>query len=134
MSAVRWIRVEGSWRRVPGDLAERLLGPWPDGLDAEFESNGCGPKKPILDRLVPDVWRGYPLYIACHLHDWAYHVGGGVKDRMVADWYLGRNVATVAEYYGATGVAGFLRRNALGTAYFLGVRVGGIFAWTWRRM
>lgn len=59
----------------------------------DYKSNGCGDSQTA--RIVPDTIYGLPIFEACRLHDWAYHIGRTVEDKQLADFEFLQNILII---------------------------------------
>lgn len=94
------------------DLPESLLSKMEGGKPIDtFVSNGCS--------CSPDEFGGVDLKPACHFHDWAYHIGGGIKERKEADQAFYRNLRKCDLSRWRAGI------------YYRRVRLGGVNSFSW---
>ncbi len=56
--------------------------------------NGCGAKSG-LD--VPDTFYGLDVSIACNIHDWMYHIGITLADKLFADAIFRLNLSLIID-------------------------------------
>lgn len=56
--------------------------------------NGCGAKKG-LD--VPDTFYGLDISLACTIHDWMYHFGTTLADKLFADAIFRLNLSLIID-------------------------------------
>lgn len=78
-----------------------------------FTGTGC--------TCAPNTWRGVDLRPACRVHDWEYLLEGGERERLAADRHLRRNLRLLGAPWW------------LAWSFYVGVRVGGAFAFEYRR-
>lgn len=95
---------------LPDSLFKKMEGAQPISI---FESDGCS--------CSPDEFGGVNLRPACHFHDWAYHIGGGVKERKEADQAFYRNLRECD-----------LSRFRAGK-YYRKVRLWGVSSFSWNK-
>lgn len=108
--------VSGRRRLVRREWYDPLEGAKPPEY---FESNGCS--------YSPDWLRGYLLWPACHLHDWAYDCGGDWAARRQADAELYRNLLALLLEQGASRWLAY----RVAWVYWGRVRLWGARPFTW---
>lgn len=101
----------------------------PRNADRELWFSLCGPK-PVEGFVCdgaswsPDVWRGFPIWVAAVIHDFHYRsgvLGASWASRRRADNVFRKNVRRVVRFSGG----GPLSAWRISSIYWLGVRLGG---------
>lgn len=59
--------------------------------------NGCGPKRPLLDKLIPETCWFCNVSEACDIHDFMYHLGETLEDKKEADTAFLANMYRIIE-------------------------------------
>lgn len=107
--------VSGVEKHYPNHLWGKLDGA-PDVEVAGFECDGCSNS--------PDTFRGYPIWVACFVHDWNYrkgNLGGNWGGRRESDMLLRKNIRIVLKEHNAP----YWMRAILPLVYWGRVRIWG---------
>lgn len=99
-----------SYFKAPQDVVSGIAG-------------GCGPGG-TGDYLVPDTLWFMSVKPACSIHDWMYHFGETVEDKILADRVFLNNMVRMIKSKRSWGILENLRLRRART-YYLAVKYGG---------
>jgi len=87
--------------------------------------NGCGAKNGVK---VPDTMWGLSIKEACQIHDWMYHIGTTLGDKIFADFMFLLNMIAIIAKYSKYKLVSYLRM-ARAIKYYFAVAFKGFDAY-----
>ena len=103
-----------------------------DATTEELEGicNGCGsPNSAVPVSKCPQTFLGVPMYIACMIHDYMYHVGRTAEDKDRADRVFRNNMLRLTKTYKKRFVPDFVYRVWIQSSYRAVKHFGGPAFW-----
>lgn len=102
-----------------------------DATPAQIASiaGGCGPGG-LGDYLVPDKLWGLSVKLACQIHDWQYHYGVTLQDKIDADLNFRDNMVRIIKAQNSWGIIENLRLNRARIYYEAVKNFGGPAFWS----
>jgi len=91
-------------------------------------AGGCGPGG-LGDFLIPDTMYGLSVKPACVIHDWQYHWGVTLEDKIDADLNLRDNMVRIIKGQGSVGVLENMRLHRAKIYYEAVKNFGGPAFW-----
>ena len=91
-------------------------------------ARGCGPGG-LGDYLVPDTLWGLSIRQACQIHDWQYHWGVTIEDKIKADLNLRDNMVRIIKAQDSWGILENLRLTKARIYYEAVKNFGGPAFW-----
>jgi hypothetical protein len=101
----------------------------PEQIAAAIGKGGCGPGG-IGDYLVPDTMWGLNVRPACSIHDWQYHWGRTIDDKIKADLNLRDNLVRLIKAQNSWGFIENLRLRRARSYYEAVKYFGGPAFWS----
>ena len=97
--------------------------------DIDAVAGGCGPGG-VGDYLVPDTMYFLSVKPACSIHDWMYHYGVDIDDKILADRVFKNNMVRIIKAQDSWGFIENLRLRRAETYYQMVKNFGGPSFWS----